>query len=81
MAARGAGAAARPDGGFDYGVAPPGRRTLNTEPLPGSLVRRHVAAHHARELAGGEPLRLGPRVTLKNRQGGGKIYLALSRNA
>jgi hypothetical protein len=24
--------------GFDYGVAPPGRRTVNTEPLPGSLV-------------------------------------------
>src|SRR5262245_57511613 len=23
---------------FDYGVAPPGRRTVKTEPLPGSLV-------------------------------------------
>jgi hypothetical protein len=22
----------------DYGVAPPGKRTVNTEPLPGSLV-------------------------------------------
>src|SRR5262249_48821203 len=27
----------RPDGGFDYGVGPPGSRTVNTEPLPGSL--------------------------------------------
>jgi hypothetical protein len=26
------------DGCFDYGVAPLGRRTVNTEPLPGSLV-------------------------------------------
>jgi hypothetical protein len=24
--------------GFDYGVAPAGRRTVKTEPLPGSLV-------------------------------------------
>jgi len=24
--------------GVDYGVAPPGRRTVNTDPLPGSLV-------------------------------------------
>ena len=31
-------AAARPDGGFDYGVAPPGSRSVNAEPLPGSLV-------------------------------------------
>ncbi len=28
-----------------------GRRTVNTEPLPGSLVTVTVAAHHARELA------------------------------
>jgi len=37
VAARGAGAAAD-DGCFDYGVAPLGRRTVNTEPLPRSLV-------------------------------------------
>ena len=24
--------------GFDYGVGPPGRRTVNTEPRPGALV-------------------------------------------
>ena len=30
--------AAADDGCFDYGVAPLGRRTVNTEPLPGSLV-------------------------------------------
>ena len=32
----------------------------------------HVAAHHACELTGGQPAGLGPSVTLKNRQGGGK---------
>ena len=37
MAADGA-RAAGDDGCFDYGVAPLGRRTVNTEPLPGSLV-------------------------------------------
>ena len=31
---------------------PTGRRTVNTEPLPVSLVAFHVAAHHARALAG-----------------------------
>jgi hypothetical protein len=28
----------RLDGGFDHGIASLGRRTVNTEPLPGSLV-------------------------------------------
>ena len=37
MAACGA-RAAGDDGCFDDGVAPLGRRTVNTEPLPGSLV-------------------------------------------
>jgi hypothetical protein len=35
---RAARATGRADGGFDYGVAPLGRRTVKTEPLPGSLV-------------------------------------------
>src|SRR5262249_56326234 len=35
---------------------PPGKRTVNTEPLAGSLLTGHVAAHHAPELAGdGKP--------------------------
>src|SRR5262249_24606727 len=32
------GRTSRPDGGFDYGVASLGSRTVNTEPFPGSLV-------------------------------------------
>jgi len=81
VAARGAGAAARPDGDFDHGVAPLGRRTLNTDPLPGSLVNVTSPPIMRASLRVASPLRLGPSVTLKNRQGGGKIYLAPSRNA
>jgi hypothetical protein len=50
---------------------------VNTEPLPCSLVTVIMRA----SLRVASPLRLGPSVTLKNRQGGGKIYLAPSRNA
>src|SRR5262245_52656309 len=37
-------------GAWRYVCSPPGRRTVNTEPLPGSLVT-DVTPHHARELA------------------------------
>src|SRR5262245_40024257 len=42
---------------------PTGRRTVNTEPLPVSLVTVHVAAHHARELAGDGKAELGAAVS------------------
>jgi hypothetical protein len=48
---------------FHYGVAPAGRRTANTEPLPGSLVT--LVAHHARELAREGKAEPGPAVAAR----------------
>src|SRR6516164_6912149 len=50
-----------------HGVSPPGRRTVNTEPLPVSLVAVHVAAHHARALAGDGKAELGAAVSPRDR--------------
>src|SRR5215472_462197 len=46
---------------------PTGRRTVNTEPLPVSLVTVHVAAHHARAFAGDGKAELGAAVSPRAR--------------
>src|SRR5262249_57372079 len=53
-------------GGVSW-VQPPRRRTVNTEPLAGSLVTRHVAAPHARELSGDGKPQPGAAAVLRRR--------------
>ena len=55
--------------------APPGKRTVNTEPLSGSLVHRHVAAHHARELAREGKAEPRPAVTARRQRIGLREFL------
>jgi len=52
---------------------PPGRRTVNTDPLPASLatVTSPPIMRASLRVMASQP-RLGPSVTLKNRQGGGQ---------
>ena len=55
------------------GAVPPGRRTVNTDPLPASLatVTSPPIMRASLRVMASQP-RLGPSVTLKNRQGGGQ---------
>ena len=53
---------------WNYAVAAPGSRTVNTEPLPGSGRHRHVATHHARELARDGKAEPGAAETLRGRR-------------